>query len=312
MKIYRAQLSILQKRWYHFLAPRYWTMWFFLAVMRLLACLPFRPMLLVGAGLGWLFRVAVAKRRQVTATNLALCFPELSAAQRAQLLKANYRSAGIGIIETAWAWFASDRRIKKLLHINNLNDGVLTNKKNGLLIMACHYTHIELGIRMLSFITPLNIMYRPQNNLLFEWALQKARSRYVQKGIVRQDVRGLIRSLQNNEVVCYTIDQDVGREGSVFAPFFGVAANTVTGMSRFMRKTHSAAATGFFYHRDEKQQKYILNYYPALDNFPSDDDVADASRINALLEKAIRQHPEQYMWQHRRFKTRPPGEPRIY
>tara|TARA_R110000868_G_scaffold380784_1_gene646843 strand:- start:16972 stop:17919 length:948 start_codon:yes stop_codon:yes gene_type:complete len=314
MKVYKpSKKHAIDYHWYEFLAPKYWGTWLLLSLMRLFALLPYRVLIIIGSGLGWIFYRVVPKRRHIAAVNLKICLPELSDAEREHLLKRNFRSIGIAFMETALAWHASDKRLKKMVVVHGGEFVKLAKARHkGILAVTCHFSHIELGIRLMSMVSPLGVMYRPQNNLLFEWALQRARKKYVTKGIVRQDIRGMMTALKTPDLVtCYTPDQDVGREASVFATFFGFPASTVTGTSRFIKKADATVIPGFYY-RDEKNKKYHLVFETILDDFPSDDDLADATRMNMIMEKAIRKAPEQYMWQHRRFKTRPDGEASVY
>lgn len=305
--------DLLKKQWTHFLSPRYWLTWLILGFLRLCAVFPYSVLLFLGKTVGYLFMWCIPKRRKVTTINLALCFPDLNILQRKKMLHDCFKSAGIGLLEMGLAWWGSDTRLKKMVHVNGLKHlNAAKTHKTGVLVATCHFTSIELGIRLLSFCTPINVMYRPQDNELFEWMLQKRRSRYVREGITRKDIRGMLRALkQTDAIMCYTPDQDMGRDSSVFAPFFGILASTVVGTNYFIKKTGSVLLPGFYY-RHEKEQRYSLNFLPVLDNFPSGDNMADATRINKIIEEAILLHPEQYMWQHRRFKTRPEGEVVIY
>ncbi len=266
---------------------------------------------ILGKGCGRLIRMLLVKRRKITAMNIALCFPELDAKAQQQLLKRNYDSVGLGLFETALAWFASDKRLQKLTDQVSFDTLYAAMKNNtGVLLMTCHFTMIELGIRLLSMHAPIGVMYRPQNNDLFEWCLQRARRKYVNWNIERYDVRGMLKYLRDDHVICYTPDQDYGADASVFAPFFGIPAATVSGTSRFIKHRHGLVVPGFYYRN--ANNRYSLYTLPAVENFPSDDPIADATRTNQILEHAIRQHPEQYMWQHRRFKTRPTNAAKIY
>jgi len=302
-----------KKRWYHFLAPRYWPIWFFAGFLFLLAQLPYSLLLRIGSFFGWALMLALPKRKKVTDINLALCFPELSEEARNNLCKNSFRSNGIGLCELALAWFASDKRLKKMVTATGLeNLATAKSQDHGVLTVTCHFTSIELGLRLLSFYTPLNIMYRPQDNLCFEWILSHRRRHYIRECISRRNMHGMMRALkQKDAIMCYTPDQDMGKDGTIFAPFFGVQANTVIGTNYFAKRTGAAVLPGFYY-RLEKDKKYLLNFLPILSDFPSDNAIEDATRINQLIENAILKHPEQYMWQHRRFKTRPPGEENFY
>lgn len=300
--------TLLNHRWYDFLAPKYWATWLLLGFLRAAVFLPYPSILFLGKGLGFLFMILVPRRRKIANINLTLCFPDLSDNERKKLLKKSFQSAGIGFLEAGLAWWASDKRLKKMLLIKGEEHLVSAKALNkGVLCVTCHFTTIELGIRLASFVTKMNLMYRPQKNQLFEWVLQQNRKRYVSSSIERRDLRGMLKALKEKDsIMFYTPDQDTTKDLSIFAPFFKVPASTITATSFFAEKTGCSVPPAFYY-RDEKKKRYILEYLPPLKNFPSNDLVVDATRINAIIENAIRKHPEQYMWTHRRFKTQLDG-----
>ncbi|MDP1575061.1 MAG: LpxL/LpxP family Kdo(2)-lipid IV(A) lauroyl/palmitoleoyl acyltransferase [Coxiellaceae bacterium] len=305
---------ILSKSWYHFLAPRYWMMWIAIGLLRLSAFLPYSILLFLGKNSGRLVMRVWRERRIITAVNIKLCFPNLSVIEQQDLLRQSFESVGIGLFETALAWFASDKRIRKIACVVNLENLVAAKANDaGVLVTAAHFTHIELSLRIFSFCTPVSVMYRPQKNKLFEWVLQKCRARYVQEGIHRDDIRGMLRVIRKKETaVVYTADQDLGHHlGTIFAPFFGVTASTVLGGNYLAKKT-GCTVLPVFCHRNKTAKYYEVYILPPLENFPSGDNIVDATRTNKIIEEAILKAPEQYIWQHRRFKTRPPGEPGVY
>ena len=296
-----------------FLAPRYWPLWLGFGVTKLMAALPFRWQLSLGRHIGgWFGRIA-RRRRQIAATNLTLCFPELSATQRQALLDAHFAALGIGLFETATAWWASDERLCDLVRITgteHLEQAMARGR--GVILLTGHFTTLELGARFMTGLQPFHAMYRPHKNPLYE-AIQRrqreARSRM--PPLPHEDLRGLLRAFRKGNAVWYAPDQNHGLRNSVFVPFFGIPACTLTATSR-LATLSGAAVVPYFPRRLPDAAGYELVILPALEQFPSGDPVADATRINALLEQHIRQAPEQYLWVHRRFKTRPPGEPGVY
>lgn len=303
--------ALLARRWYHFLAPKYWPTWLLLGFLRATVFLPYSCIITLGKALGLLFMTLVPSRKKIADINLALCFPELSEEKRRKLLKESFQSTGIGFLEAGLAWWASNQRLKKMLVVKD-KEYLLSAKSqgNGTLLLTCHFTTIELGIRLLSLTTKTNVMYRPQKNTLFEWALQKNRARYVAKNIEKRDLKGMLKALKEKDsVTAYTPDQDTTKNLSVFAPFFGVPASTITATAFFTEKTKCAILPGFYY-RDMITHRCTLEFYEPLKDYPSGEAIADATRINKLIEDAIRKHPEQYMWTHRRFKTQPDGSPK--
>jgi len=181
----------------------------------------------------------------------------------------------------------------------------------GVILLSAHFTTLEIGGRLLSMQSPFHVMYRPHKNAAFESVLQAARTRHFRKAIPRGDLRGMLRSLKENIPVWYAPDQDYGREQSIFVPFFGIRTASITGTSRLARIS-KAPVVPFFQTRLPGAQGYQLTLYPALEGFPGDSIEADTCRISAIIEARVREQPGQYLWAHRRFKTRPEGEPGVY
>ena len=180
----------------------------------------------------------------------------------------------------------------------------------GAIFLTAHFTSIEISGRLLADMCPALPMYRPNNNALLEWVMVRNRERHVEQTIPRQDVRLMIRTLKQGKGVWFAPDQNFGAKGHVFAPFFGVPTSSNTSLSRFAGMT-GAAVVPFVVLR-KPSGGYLMKIKPALQGFPSDDDVVDATRYNAIIEDWVREAPEQYNWIHRRFKKRPPGEPSAY
>lgn len=293
--------------------PRYWLTWLWLGLAWLLVLLlPYRAQLWLGAGLGRLLAWVIPRRRRIAARNLELCFPELGPARRATLLGKHYRNLGIGVFETGIAWWWPDHRFARLLrfegleHLQNLGD-------RGALLLSLHLTSLEIGWSAISLKLCLDSMYRPNNNPVLDYVQHRGRERRVRTGRARprDDLRGILKALRQGRILWYAPDQDYGPRRSIFAPLFGHAAATVTATARLAART-DAAVLHYTYFRRADGRGYHIRVYPPLAEFPSGDDLTDATRINRLVEHHIRQCPEQYLWVHRRFKTRPPGEASLY
>ena len=277
-----------------------------------LSQLPYGWQLLIGRQLGHLFCRLAPGRRHIAATNLSLCFPALDAAARETILAEQFASLGIGVLEMASSWWGSDRQLQKLAHIEGLEHlQRAQDRGHGVILLSAHFTTLEIGGRLLSGVAPFHVMYRPHKNAAFESVLRKARTRHFEKAITRGDLRGMLNSLKQNVPVWYAPDQDNGRGQSVFVPFFGVSAATITGTSRLARIS-KAAVVPFFQTRLPDKQGYKLTLYPALEDFPGESVAADTARINRIIEARVREQPGQYLWAHRRFKTRPEGEAGVY
>lgn len=292
--------------------PRYWPTWILLGSMWLVAQLPYRLQMGIGRLLGRAMERLGHKRRRIAEINLGLCFPELSETERKALLKDHFRSLGMGMVETAMSWWTPGARLKPLAHLEGLEhlQAALARGK-GVILLSGHFTSLEIGGRLLTLFTPFHALYRRHKNPLFEATMRRARVRNLDKAIPREDMRGMLRSLKDNMPVWYAADQDYGREKSIFAPFFGVPAATITATSR-LAQASGAAVVPFTQRRLADGSGYLLKLYPALDDFPGASLKADAERINVIIEEQIRAMPEQYLWVHRRFKTRPEGEPSLY
>lgn len=292
--------------------PRYWPVWIGLGLMKLMSALPHRVQLHLGATIGRALGVLARHRRHVAAVNLRRCFPELDPAARARLLQAHLAATGIGLFETATCYWAPDAAIAALGEVEGLEhyDAALARGR-GIILLSAHFTTFEIGAALLARLRPFHPLYRPNRNPLFNAVMCGSRERRSGcTGLERKDLRGLLRALRRNEAVWYAPDQDYGAQGTVFVPFFGVPARTITATSRLARM--SGAAVVPYYPVRRPDGRYRVRVLPALENFPGGDATADAARINALIEGWAREAPEQYLWVHRRFKGRPAGEPAFY
>ncbi|NWO11355.1 LpxL/LpxP family Kdo(2)-lipid IV(A) lauroyl/palmitoleoyl acyltransferase [Chromohalobacter salexigens] len=296
----------------NFAHPRYWPTWLAIGLMRLGAWLPWRLKMAVGRLIGlcaWRF---ARSRRRITETNLALCFPELSEEERSRLVRETFIANGKGILETATGWCRDPEHLRHRVTFKgeeHMTQALAQGK--GALIIGVHFSTLDLGGALHSLFFPADVVYRAHDNPLFERFMTRARRRIFGRAIDRHDLRGVVRRIKEGHAVWYSPDQDFGRDASVFAPFFGVEAATLKLTAKIARMT-GAPVMPLIFHRNPGDETYTLEYLPALENFPSGDDVADATRINGLIEDAIRRHPEQYLWLHRRFKTRPRGEASLY
>ncbi len=277
-------------------------------LLRLVILLPYRWQMRTGRLIGRLAQRLARQRRHIAEVNLALCFPEQTPAQRHALLKAHFASLGCGIVETALCWWGREKPLADITRVIGLEHlAAAQTQGRGVILLSAHFTTLELGGRLLAMRTPFHVLYRQHKNPLFESVMRKSRERRFDKAIARDDMRGLLTSLKAGMPVWYAPDQNHGGSQSVFAPFFGVQASTLVTPSRLARIS-GAAIVPFYQARLPDDKGYLLTLCPALDDFPSDDPVQDATRLNTLLESVIREMPEQYLWVHRRFKTRPEGE----
>lgn len=295
-----------------FAHPRYWLTWLAIAAMHLGAWLPWRLKLLAGKAIGLLARRFVWRRRQITETNIRLCFPELDEPQQRRLVRETFIANGIGLLETATAWCRDPEHLRHRVTFRGREHmDRLQAEGKGSLILGIHFSTLDLGGALHALYFRADAVQRPHDNPLFDRFMSRARAPYFDAILDRHDLRGVVRRIKAGHGVWYSPDQDFGRDASVFAPFFGVQTATVKMTARIARMT-GAPVIPLIFHRNPDDRTYTLEYLPPLEGFPSGDDLADASQVNAVIEAAIRKHPEQYLWLHRRFKTRPDGEAGVY
>ncbi len=292
--------------------PRYWGTLLIIGVMYLLSLLPFKFQLFLGRNIGRL-AMRLMKKRQVTIRrNLELCFPKMDESKREAILKANIDNSGIALFETAMAWFWSDRRVNKHVTINGMEHlEALEKDGKGVLMLAVHSMNLELGARAFGIQKSGMGVYRPNNNPCFDYFQYKGRSRSNRTLIDRKNVRGMLDALNSGNRVWYAPDHDYGTRRSTFAPLFAVKnACTTTGTSLLVDATDCAIVPFTMVRGDDGH--YTLTIRKPVDGFPKGDTRNAAIFINKIVEESIMASPSQYMWLHRRFKTRPQGEDCLY
>lgn len=299
---------------FSFLLPKYWPTWLGVFVLYSISWLPFKWQLAMGRVIGRILYRIGGKRKHVAATNLALCFPEKSDAEREHLLKKNFENTGIALLETGMGWWWPDWRVKRKVKVSGLEHIEKSHAQGkGILLLGIHNLNAEMSCRGLGFGHPTVVFYRPHNNQLMEYFQFRGRGRSNKYMLGKKDVKGLLKALHQGEVCLYLPDQDYGRNRSVFVPFFNVPETaTTTGTLIFARQrnaqTHMVIPT-----RNEDDSGYTIEIQPQFEQFPTKDDIADTTRVNQAVEQGILKAPEQYMWLHRRFKTRPnKDEPSLY
>lgn len=287
-----------------FLLPKYWLIWLSIALLYCISWLPYRFQLFLSKGMGKLLKVFAKKRYHIAKRNLALCFPHYSEQQRNKLLSDNLDNAGMAIFESSMGWWWPTWRVAQKAEFEGyeLIEQILAKGK-GVLAYAIHNMNLEFSCRVAGLKHPSVVFYRKHKNKLMEFMQYHGRTRSNKYMIPRKDVAGLISALNNGEICFYLPDQDYGRTRCEFAPLFAVPqAATTTGSLLFAQ--HANCETVFLV-SIRTATGYKIKILPALDNFPSGDDNYDVSRINRMIEQLILMAPEQYLWMHKRFKTRP-------
>jgi len=284
-----------------------------MSFMWLIAQLPLRVQWWLGSGLGRLVLRLSSSRRRITETNIRLCFPQLTEQQQGELVKKSFIANGIGLMEIGVCWFCDTTKFKAITTLHGLEhfERALEGGK-GVLLVGGHYSTLEMGGSLATHFIESSVMQRDHNNPLVNAIMTRARER--RYGMVHgaRDLRGLFRSLKQNHAVWYATDQDYGRKDIVFAPFFGIPTGTITATSRIAERS-GCKVVPFSHFRRTGKPGYDIYFQPALENFPSGDDLVDATEINQIIEQEVKRTPDQYLWMHRRFKTRPdPDDPGFY
>jgi KDO2-lipid IV(A) lauroyltransferase len=297
-----------------FLHPRFWPLLLGLGLLWLIVQLPYGVLLGIGRMLGAVMYRFATDRKYIASRNLELCFPHLSKDERKRLLKENFASTGIAFFEMAMSWWWSRERLAKLAHIEGLEHLQAAQQQGqGVILMALHFTTLEVGAALLGQQHTIDGMYREHKNPLFDFVQRRGRERHNLDSLAveREDVRGMLKLLRAGRAIWYAPDQDYGAKQSVFVPLFGIQAATVTATSKFA-KLGRAQVVPFTQQRLADGSGYRLVIHPPLQEFPGESDEVDCLRINQWVESAIKECPEQYLWAHRRFKSRPPGAPKLY
>lgn len=296
-----------------FLSPRHWLSWLGLGVIWLVAHLPLRGVFALGRGLGVFTACLRGERRHVAERNLQICFPQLDDDARNRLLDACLRDLGMMLVEFALAWMASARAIGRVpCSIEGLEHlAACRERGQGVLLVGAHFSHLELCARLVSQRIRIAGMYRVMDNAVFERTVLRARLRYADAMFTKDDIRATVKYLKRGGAVWYGPDQDMRGKDTVFAPFFGISAATITATHHLARLS-GAAVIPFFHRRNADGRSYSLRLEAPLADFPTSDVAADTARINQMIERMVREAPEQYLWVHKRFKSRPPGEAPVY
>ncbi|MCP1771353.1 KDO2-lipid IV(A) lauroyltransferase [Neisseria perflava] len=283
-------------------------------LLYLIQLLPFKLIHLLADGAGWLAYYAVKPRRKVGLVNLQKCFPEWSGAEREKVLKRHFQHMGKLLFEYGLYWYAPAERLRKFVHYQDkhyLDNALAAGEK--VILLYPHFTAFEMAVYTLNQDVPLTSMYSHQKNKAMDEQILKGRYRYDNVFLIgrTEGLRAIIKHLRKSAApFLYLPDQDFGRNDSIFVNFFCIPTATITGLSRITAMTGAKVIPAI--PTREADNTVTLRFYPAWDNFPGDDVVADTQRMNDFIEARIREQPAQYYWLHKRFKTRPEGEAGFY
>ncbi len=274
----------------------------------LLHFLPLPLLAPIGRGIGMLAFVFIRKRRRIAAINLSLCFPSIPASERQRLLRRHFQCFGRALVESSIAWWGSPRRLRRVVRVEGQENVEALNGERFIALVP-HFVGIELeGIRMTMDYRGVAVYVR-QRDPYVEAFLKRKRERFAgTRMVARQEgVKPILRALQAGQALQLSPDMDLGIKDAVFVPFFGVPAATVTALPR-MARLMRARIVPLVIRQLGGGRGYVARFYPAWENYPGDSVEDDTRRMNAFIEERILEMPEQYLWTHRRFKTRPPGE----
>jgi KDO2-lipid IV(A) lauroyltransferase len=278
------------------------------AFMWLVHFLPLGIQARIGAFTGGILFWLIPERREVTRINLEKCFPQKEPIERERLARAHFRAFTRAFIEQGMLWWSPRERIRDLVRVEGL-ENLTPHAKT--IVFAPHFVGFEATLSRLALEFPVAMMYSRQKDPLFEARLLRGRTRFGGVMFPRQaGIKSGIELIESGALYYYLPDLDFGPKRSVFVPFFGVAAATVTGLAYIARTTGAAVVPCVT--RMLPGGGYLARLYPAWSGFPSGDDHADARRMMAFVEERVVEMPEQYFWLHKRFKTRPEGEQKFY
>lgn len=297
-----------------FCHPKYWLAWSGILVLFLSSLLPYGVLLFLGRQFGRSASYFAKSRGKIAQRNLELCFPALSEEEIQQKVMINFENSGIALFEMGMAWFWPSWRVNSLLKVTGREHLEQAKKSDqGIILLGAHFLTLEMGARAVGLVQPSSAVYRKHSNAVLDYWFYRGRMREHKAMLDRKDFKSMLRTLKNGESLWYAPDHDYGKhKSSVFAPFFAVEnTNTVAGTSTLARVKNSCIIPVFL-KRLPAEQGYELIFYPELENFPSKNIIADTTVTNQQIEKMILECDDQYMWMHRRFKTRPEGETSLY
>ena len=285
-----------------------------LAVMWLLHWLPLPTLAALGRGLGRLLHRFGHERRNIALVNLRLCFPTMSEAERADLVKRHFEAFGRSFLERGLLWWASEARIRRLVRVTGAEHLDAIKGKQPVILLVPHFVGLDMAWTRMSMDYDMSGIYANQKNLLFNAALYKGRARFGKSLMLsrQESTRKGLKAMKAGMPFFYLPDMDFGQRDTIFVPFFGFPAATITGLSRLARLA-GAVVLPVIAHVEA--EGYLIEIGAPWTDFPSqntDGIEADTRRMNAFIESQVLTMPEQYFWLHKRFKTRPSGEKSVY
>ncbi|HKQ30761.1 MAG TPA: lipid A biosynthesis acyltransferase [Burkholderiales bacterium] len=301
---------VLRRR--HF-APRYWSTWLSLGLLRVFAFAPLPVSRALGGALGFLMYAFNVKRRRVVRINLRLCFPDLGEDERERLVRRYYWLYGQSFTDVAHLAWSAKWRLRRMLHLRGIERyRELQQQGRTVILLMPHFVGLNFAGSMLAGEYPTFSIAKSMRNEVLDWYITRARQRFGGAVLTReQGLRPVVHALRQGQTFYYLPDEDLGAARSVFLPFFGIPAATLPTLGRLAELT-DAVVIPTFVRLLGFARGYEVIFRPPLERFPSGDELKDATHMNHVFEEAIRMMPEQYMWTLKVFRTRPNNEPSLY
>jgi Kdo2-lipid IVA lauroyltransferase/acyltransferase len=279
--------------------------------MWLLHWLPLPVLGRFGEAMGSLMYVLIPKRRKIALTNLRLCMPELSEKERREIAHKHFQDYARSIFERSLLWWAPVERLQRLIHVEPAVPQA--EMESGPTILLCpHFVCLDVA-GVASRVIPLSTIYVPQKNKAFDALLRRGRERFGPVRLItrREGIKPILRALRDGLPYFMLPDMDFGEKDAAFVPFFGVPASTLTALPRLAAST-GAKVIPVIATFLPNYKGWRVVFYPKWENYPGEDMVEATRRMNAFIEERVREAPAEYFWTHKRFKTRPQGEPSLY
>ena len=283
--------------------------WMVVGLLWAIHLLPMRVIATLGSGLGWL--LYQFGRGHVTRVNLRLCFPELSEAERDAMGLRHFRMLGRNAMELGIMAWGTESELRRLVRPEGL-EHLHAHDGKPVIVLAPHFIGLNMGgVRVAWELAQTASIYSRQKNPVLDWLFLRLRSRFGSPLLVsrQEGLRAVVRAIRSGKAFYFLPDMDFGMRDAIFSPFFGVPTATITALPRLARLTGAVVVPVV---TRQEGHGYVARFYPAWENYPTGDLEADVARMNAFIEERVREIPEQYFWAHKRFKSRPPGEPNPY
>jgi len=285
-----------------------------LGLMWLLHWLPLPVLGRIGDAVGSLLYLGMRNRRHITLTNLRLCLPEYSDADRGAIARAHFQAYARSVLERAILWWAPESRLRRLIVVEPSVPTMLAAQRPTIFLCP-HFVFLETAGVAITMEGPACSIYSRQRNRVFDEALRRGRLRFTpdESNLMARDagIKPIIRAMRSGRPFLMLPDMDFGRKESVFVPFFGIPAATLTAPARLAATTDGQVipvVTRLLPH----YRGWEVRFFPPWEAYPGDDIEAATRRMNAFIEDRIRESPAEYFWSHKRFKTRPEGMPSVY